>query len=34
MLERVKKTIQTHELIDKGDKVLVGVSGGADSGAL
>ena len=34
MLERVKKTIQTHELIDKGDKVLVGVSGGADSVAL
>lgn len=31
ILEKVKDTIQKHRLLNKGDKVLVGVSGGPDS---
>ncbi len=31
LLEQVKKTIQKHGLIESGDSVLVGLSGGADS---
>lgn len=34
MLEKVKKTIKRYKLIDKGDKIVVGVSGGPDSVAL
>jgi len=33
-LERVRKTIRSHDLLDKGDTVLIGVSGGPDSLAL
>ncbi len=31
MLEEVKKYIQQHKLLQKGDRIIVGVSGGADS---
>jgi len=31
ILDKVKKTIKRYELIDKGDKIIVGVSGGPDS---
>ncbi len=31
ILEKVKKTIKRYNLIDKGDKIIVGVSGGPDS---
>jgi len=34
MIEKVKDTIKRYGLIDKGDKVIVGVSGGPDSMAL
>ena len=34
MIEKVKKTIAKHRMLDKGDTVLVGVSGGMDSIAL
>lgn len=34
MLTKVRKTIHTHDMLRKGDHVLVGVSGGADSVAL
>jgi len=34
VLEKVKKTIKGYNLIDKGDKIVVGVSGGPDSVAL
>jgi len=34
MIEKVKDTIKRYGLIDKGDKVIVGVSGGRDSMAL
>ena len=34
ILDNVKKTIKRYELIDKGDKILMGVSGGPDSVAL
>ena len=34
VLDKVKKTINRYRLIDKGDKVIVGVSGGPDSVAL
>lgn len=34
MLDRVRKTIRTHRMLQRGDHVLVGVSGGADSVAL
>ncbi len=34
MLTRVRKTIKKHDMLRKGDHVLVGVSGGADSVAL
>jgi tRNA(Ile)-lysidine synthase len=34
MLTKVQKTIQKHDMLRKGDHVLVGVSGGADSVAL
>lgn len=34
MLDKVKNTIKEHKLIDKGNKVLLGVSGGPDSVAL
>lgn len=34
MISRVLKTIQKYELLKKGDRVVVGVSGGADSVAL
>ena len=33
-LEQVKKTITKYQMLDQGDKVLVGVSGGPDSLAL
>lgn len=31
MIDKVYKTIKEYELIDKGDKILIGLSGGADS---
>lgn len=31
LIETIKNTIKKHSLIDEGDKILVGVSGGADS---
>lgn len=34
MLERLKKYIETNKLLDKGDKILLAVSGGADSMAM
>ena len=34
ILDKIKKTIKRYDLIDKGDKILVGVSGGPDSVAL
>ena len=34
MLEKVTRTIKDHNMIQKGDKVLVALSGGADSVAL
>ena len=34
MLDKVKNTIKRHNLIEKGEKVIVGVSGGPDSVAL
>lgn len=34
LLEQVKKTIRKHALLEKGDRVLLGVSGGPDSVAL
>ncbi len=34
VLEKVKKTIKGYNLVDKGDKIVVGVSGGPDSVAL
>ena len=34
MIERVKKTIEDYAMLSKGDRVVVGVSGGADSIAL
>lgn len=34
MEDAVKQTIETHQLLDKGDGVIVGLSGGADSSAL
>lgn len=33
-LEKVKKTIQDHHMLEKGDFIVIGVSGGADSVAL
>ncbi len=33
-LENIKKTIQNYNMIEKGDKIVIGVSGGADSIAL
>lgn len=34
ILDKIKKTIREYRLLDKGDKLVVGVSGGADSVAL
>lgn len=34
LLNKFKKTIREYNLIDKGDKIVIGVSGGADSTAL
>ncbi len=34
MLDKVKKTIKRYNLIDKGDKIIAGVSGGPDSVAM
>jgi len=34
MLDKVKDTIKKYQLIDKGDKIVIGVSGGPDSVAL
>ncbi len=34
MLEKVRKTIVTHSLLEQGDRVIVALSGGADSTAL
>jgi tRNA(Ile)-lysidine synthase len=34
LLNKLKKTIREYRLIDKGDKIVIGVSGGADSVAL
>jgi len=34
ILEKVEKTIKRYNLIDKGDKIIIGVSGGPDSVAL
>ncbi len=34
LLDKVKKTIKRYNLIDKGDKLIIGVSGGPDSVAL
>lgn len=31
MLDRIKRAIEEHNLIEKGDKVIVAVSGGPDS---
>jgi len=33
-LEKVQKTIEKYHMIEKGDSIIVGVSGGADSVAL
>ncbi len=33
-LEKVQKTIEKYHMIEKGDSIVVGVSGGADSVAL
>ena len=34
VLQKLKKTVAEHELLDKGDSVLVALSGGPDSVAL
>lgn len=34
MIERIRKTIETYHMLEKGDRVVMGVSGGVDSTAL
>ena len=33
-VEKVRRTIEKHHMLEKGDRVVVGLSGGADSSAL
>lgn len=34
LVEKVRRTIEKHHMLEKGDRVVVGLSGGADSSAL